>query len=80
MIEAKHIEQAFQRFEDFANVQYSADPEIGVERMLEITQERLTDPEQQARAAGRQAPATSDSRLVSATKRPQRSGGSWRRC
>ena len=51
MIEAKHIEQAFQRFEDFANVQYSADPEIGVERMLEITQERLTDPEQQARAA-----------------------------
>lgn len=51
VIEARHIEQAFQRFEDFANVQFSLDSEIGAERMLEITEERLTDPEHHARSA-----------------------------
>ena len=51
VIEARHIEQAFQRFEDFADVQFSVDPGIGTELVSEIMEKRFTDPEHLAHSA-----------------------------
>jgi hypothetical protein len=45
MIEARHIEGAFQRFEDFAEVQHGIDPELPPDEIIEIAAKRASDPE-----------------------------------
>jgi hypothetical protein len=52
MIEARHIEEALQRFEDFAEIQHGADPSLSKEELIDLTAKYMTDPGYAADTAG----------------------------